>query len=82
MLRAHWGVRTSRPQGRINPEFPRSQCLAFALVITALLTAGCPLGDSALLDTIAGDPLVGRAPADEWSGTGLWRSRRPSMPVK
>jgi uncharacterized protein YkwD len=42
---------------------PRADWLAINIVISASLIAGCPQSDSALLNSIASDPLVGRAPA-------------------
>ena len=68
MPRTRWGMRTSRSQVGPIPEVPGSQWLALCLALSAFLTAGCPQS-SVLLDTIAGDPLVGRAPADD-SGSG------------
>lgn len=43
---------------------PRTPWLAISIALSAFLIAGCPQNDSALLNSIAADPLVGRAPAE------------------
>ena len=64
---AHWGVRTFRP--RISASRPQAW-IAISIAFSLILTAGCPQSDSTLLGSIAGDPLVGRAPADGSSDSG------------
>jgi uncharacterized protein YkwD len=48
---------------------PRAHWLAITIALLAGLSAGCPQSDSTLLGSIASDPLVGRPPADDATGT-------------